>query len=136
MKGELIMSLKKLSRFQTFDAAAFFAKKEMLLTKVEVWQEGEDADHLQNKGTKVTAVIYIDNTSYGSDVGLNRGESITFKVAQPVANFSNWRPFNTRFQVKNFTKVSVYGDYRNLLSIKVPDLVAVGGAGSSATKKG
>lgn len=131
------MSLKKLSRFQTFDAAAFFAKKEMLLTKVEVWQEGEDANHLQTKGTKITAVIYVDNTSYSAEeVGLNRGESITIKVEQPVSHFSTWRPFNTRFQVKSFTKVTLYGDFRNLLSIKVPDLVAVGGAGSSAVKKG
>lgn len=127
------MSLKKLSRFQTFDAAAFFAKKEMLLTKVEVWQEREDADHLQNKGTKITAVIYIDNTNYGNEVGLNRGESITFKVAQPAANFANWRPFNTRFRVKDFSKVTVYGDYRNMLSIKVPSLIAVGGAGAAGT---
>lgn len=129
------MGLKKLSRFQVFDANGFFAKKEMLLTKVEAWQEGEDADHLQTKGTKITAVIYIDNTAYGTDLGLNRGESITFKVAQPVSTFSNWRPFNTRFKVNSFTKVSVYGDYRNQLSIKVPNLVAVGGAGAVATKK-
>jgi hypothetical protein len=129
------MGLKKLSRFQVFDANGFFAKKEMLLTKVEAWQEGEDADHLQTKGTKITAVIYIDNTAYGTDLGLNRGETLTFKVAQPVSSFATWRPFNTRFKVNSFTKVSVYGDFRNQLSIKVPSLVAVGGAGAVATKK-
>lgn len=126
------MGLKKLSRFQVFDANGFFAKKEMLLTKVEAWREGEDADHLQTKGTKITGVIFRDNTDYGTAVtsGINKGESITFKVSQSVTAFANWKPFNTIFKATTFTKVSVYGDYRNMLSVKVPSLTAINGAGA------
>lgn len=119
------MSLKKLSRFQKFDAQNFFKSKEMLFTKIEEWQEG-DAENRQTVGTKVTGVILIDKTDYGNDqVGINKGESIVFKVSQPVTEFAGWKPFVTRFQCHSFTKVTLYGDFRNQLSVKVPSLSPV-----------
>lgn len=128
------MSLKRLSQFQVFDANGFFKAKDFMFAKIEEWQEGEDADHRQNIGTKITGVVFHDGTSYGKDiVGINKGESLTFKVYQPVSMFNSWKPFNTVFKVENFSKVTVYGDFRNQLSVKVPDLIAVSGAGS---KKG
>lgn len=130
------MGLKKLSRFQLFDSKGFFEDKDFMLSKVEEWQEGEDAQHLKTVGTKVTGVIFRDRTSYGkAGQGINAGESLVFKVSQPVTTFASWKSFNTVFKATDFTKVSVYGDYRNQLSVKVPSLVAVGGAGAVATKK-
>lgn len=131
------MGLKKLSHFQLFDAKKFFEGKDFMLSKVEEWQEGDDPQHLQTIGTKITGVIFRDHTDYGkAGQGINKGESLVFKVSQPATAFAGWKPFNTVFKAATFTKVSVYGDYRNQLSIKVPNLVAVGGAGSSAVKKG
>lgn len=125
------MGLKKLNRFQTFDAKKFFEGKDFMLSKVEEWQEGEDLDHLKTVGTKVTGVIFRDNTDYGkAGQGINSGESLVFKVSQPVAAFAGWKPFNTVFKATTFTKVSVYGDYRNQLSVKVPSLAAINGAGA------
>ena len=120
------MSLKMLSGFQKFDGEAFFRDKEFLLTKIEDWKEGTDQDHMRSVGTKVTGVIYSDNTSYGKDIkGVNQGESITFKVRKSVSSFENWQPFQTTFIADKFDKVSIWGDYRNHLSVKVPSLEVV-----------
>ena len=116
------MSLKKLTRFQKFDTDAFFNDKQLLYTKLEEWKEGEDADHLQTLGTKVTGVIVVDRADYGDLKEVNRGESLTFKVQQPVSAFSDWKPFGTIFKVTKVTKASVYGDDRNQLSVTVPNL--------------
>lgn len=78
------MSLKGLSGFQKFDSEKFFKDKEFLFTKIEEWQEGEDADHMHVVGSKITGVIYQDSTTYPHDQkGINQGESITFKVRKP-----------------------------------------------------
>lgn len=129
------MSLKKLSNFLKFDTSAFFSRKEFLLSKVELWQQGQDQDHMETLGTKITGVIFRDRTDYGKGaVGVNAGESIVFKVAQPLSAFSSWKVFNTRFTVTEVTKAVIYGDFRNQLSITVPSLVAVGGAGAPVKK--
>lgn len=125
------MSLKKLSQFQVFDSKSFFESKDFLLSKIEEWQE-EGSQNLKTVGTKVTGVIFVDKSSYGNaGIGINRGESITFKVSQPVTNFSSWKAFNTVFKATAFTKVTVYGEYRNQLSVKVPSLTVISGAGAA-----
>lgn len=125
------MSLKKLSQFQVFDSKSFFESKDFLLSKIEEWQE-EGSQNLKTVGTKVTGVIFVDKSSYGNaGTGINRGESITFKVSQPVTNFSSWKAFNTVFKATAFTKVTVYGEYRNQLSVKVPSLTVISGAGAA-----
>lgn len=130
------MSLKKLALFQKFDAKSFFESKDFMLAKLEDWQEGDDPQHLHSVGTKVSGVIFHDKSDYGkAGIGINQGETIVFKVSQPVASFSSWKPFNTVFKTNGFTKVSVYGEYRNQLSVKVPSLVAVGGAGAVTKRK-
>lgn len=120
------MSLKKLTSFQTFDSTSFFKDKAFLFTKSEDWKEGEDSDHMVSVGTKVTGVIFQDETNYGHELkGLNEGESITFKVRQPLSAFSNWQPFGTQFVVNKVEKASIWGDFRNQLSVKVPSLEVV-----------
>ena len=117
------MSLKKLNRFQKFDVNAFLGESQLLLTKIEEWKAGEDADHLQLLGTKVTGVIAVDGADYGDDLrNVNRGESLTIKVEQPLSAFESWKPFSTIFQVNEVTRASVYGDFRNKLSVTVPSL--------------
>ena len=120
------MSLKKLANFQAFDAPRFFKGKAFLFTKLEEWKEGDDADHMVSVGTKVTGVIYQDDASYGHDLkGVNEGESLTFKVRQPLSAFADWQAFGTRFLVEKVEKASIWGDYRNQLSVKVPSLQVV-----------
>lgn len=120
------MSLKMLTRFQKFDEDGFFKDKEFLFTKAEEWREGEDAEHMHTVGTKVTGVIYADNSNYGKDLtGINEGESITFKVHQPLSAFEGWKLFQTTFKVMKFNKVTIWGNYRNQLSVKVPSLQVI-----------
>lgn len=117
------MSLKMLSRFQKFDAERFFADKKFLFTKVQDWREGSDQSNLHVVGCKVSGLIAVDETNYGKDLtGVNEGEIITFKVRQPIAKFQNWEPLQTVFQATNFSRVVIWGDYRNQLSVRVPDL--------------
>lgn len=126
VRKDLNMSLKMLNRFQVFDSARFFEGKKFLLTKLEPWQEGNDVEHLRTVGTKVTGVIAIDDTQYGKDLtGVNEGEIITFKVRQPITKFQNWQPLQTVFQAVKFDRVVIWGDYRNQLSVRVPDLQEV-----------
>lgn len=122
------MSLKGLSGFQKFDSERFFKDKQFLFTKIEDWetQEGSDTSKRRSVGSKVTGVVLSDGTSYGKDLkGINQGESITFKVAQPVSAFGNWKIFQTIFVAEEFTKVSIWGDFRNQLSVRVPKLKAI-----------
>ncbi|KRM06329.1 hypothetical protein [Lactobacillus kitasatonis] len=117
------MSLKSLSSFQKFDAEAFFADKQFLFTKAEEWREGENPDTMKIVGTKITGVIFSDSTIYPNDQkGINQGESITFKVRKPVSAFNGWKVFQTTFVANEFDKVSIWGDFRNQLSVKVPSL--------------
>ena len=112
------MTLKKLSSFLKFDSKSFFDGKEFLLSKIEEWRE-ED----KTVGTKVTGVIFKDSTNYGdSGIALNKGESITFKVTKPATEFTEWKPFATLFRVTDVNKATVYGDFRNQLSMQVPSL--------------
>ena len=119
------MSLKKLSKFQTFDSASFFGKSQLLFTKIEEWREGEDKNSMQTVGTKIIGVLIIDGADYGQEKELNRGESLTIKVRQPVSAFSDWQPFRTIYRVGEVEKASIYGEFRNQLSLTVPSLVKV-----------
>ena len=117
------MSLKMLNRFQKFDSERFFSGKKFLLTKIEEWREGENQDNLHTVGVKVTGVIAVDQTQYSKDLqGINEGETITFKVRKPLSNFQDWEPLQTVFMAVAFDRVNIWGDYRNQLSVRVPDL--------------
>lgn len=128
------MSLKKLSQFQAFDSTRFFKGKNFMYAKAELWQQGEDRNHLQTVGTKITGVIFHDETDYHGEIGVNEGESVVFKVTQPLSEFSSWKSFNTVFRVSQVTKAVIYGDYRNQLSVTVPNLTAISGAGVTNRK--
>lgn len=120
------MSLKMLSHFQKFDSEKFFADKKFLFTKVQEWREGSDQNNLHVVGCKISGLVAIDQTKYGKDLtGVNEGEIITFKVRQPITKFQNWQPLQTVFQAVKFDRVVIWGDYRNQLSVRVPDLQEV-----------
>ena len=120
------MSLKMLTRFQRFDAERFFSGKKFLLTNIEPWQEGNDSDHLRTIGSKISGVIAIDETVYSKNLkGINEGEVITFKVRKPVETFGGWQPLQTVFVATVFDQVSIWGDFHNQLSVRVPDLKEV-----------
>lgn len=108
---------KKLSQFLVFDSDKFLSGKRFLLTKIEMWKDGSGND-AKVLGTKITGACFVDNTQYREgQTHVNRGETFTVKTSQPVGEFSGWTPFRTGFVVSKVTKASVWGDFRNHLSI-------------------
>lgn len=120
--------MKGLSQFQLFDWDAFAQGKVFVVTGISDYADYASKQHL---GTKVDCVIAVDKTPYESKNGnviTNRYEKITFKVGKDVN-----LPLDARVVPKGVT-ARIYGDYRNLLSVKCDD-IAVLSTQTSVPKK-
>lgn len=108
--------MKKLSQFSVFDFEAFSKGKLYLCTGQSEWKDYNTGEHL---GTKVDVVIYRDDTAYvqreGESVS-NRFEKLTFKVNKDVEV-----PVEAIIEPVDAV-ATIYGDYRNLLSVKCADI--------------
>ena len=111
--------MKGLNQFLSFNWDAFAEGKTFIVTGVSEYQDFETKKHL---GTKVDCIIASDKTPYKFKNGeefTNRFEKISFKVSKDVTI-----PIETRVIVKNVT-ASIYGEYRNQLSVKAEDIQVV-----------
>ena len=111
--------MKGLNQFLSFDWDAFANGKTFIVTGVSDYLDYETKKHL---GTKVDCVIATDNTEYKFKDGeqfTNRFEKISFKVSKDITI-----PIETRVVPKNVV-ASIFGEYRNQLSVKCDDIVAV-----------
>lgn len=111
--------MKGLNQFMSFDWDAFAEGKSFLVTGISEYQDFDTKSHL---GTKVECVIASDKTQYKfkeGEVFSNRFEKISFKVAKDV-NI----PVESRIVPKNAV-ATIYGEYRNQLSVKCDDVVIV-----------
>ena len=111
--------MKGLNQFLTFNFPAFADGKTFAVTGISEYQDFETKAHL---GTKVECVIATDNTSYKFKDGeeySNLFEKITFKVPKDVKF-----PLGTQVVPKN-PVASIYGEFRNQLSVKCDDVLAV-----------
>lgn len=115
--------MKSLSQFLHFDLARFLADKTLTVTAVVPWI---DFDTKQTLGTKVEAAITKDATAYaaGKDgaVVSNLFEKVTIKLAKDISAVTV--PIGAVVEVIGGVG-SVYGDFRNKLSIKADDVKAV-----------
>ncbi len=112
--------MKGLNQFVDFDWDKFANGKVFIVTNVSEYSDYETKKHL---GTKVEAVIAADRTPYSYKDGKvfnNLYEKVTFKVTKDVNV-----PLEASVQPKGVT-ATIYGDYRNLLSIKCQDIAVVG----------
>lgn len=110
------MALKKLNQFLKFDFEAFSKGKYFQVTGCSEWKDFETKAHM---GTKVNVAIVKDNTPYNLKDGesvSNRYEKLTFKVSKDI-NI----PVDTIVVPVNAV-ATVYGEYRNQLSIKADDI--------------
>lgn len=107
------MALKGLNQFQKFDLAEFLKDKKLAYLKSSSWKDGETV-----LGSKVVAQIVEDKTRYAQADLENFGEQITVKVrgVAPSA-FAQLRPLSTEIVIKEVERATVYGDFRNNLSI-------------------
>lgn len=109
--------MRNLTQFLKFDAEAFLKDKSFLVIAVKEWLDFETKKKL---GTAVETVITKDDTPYrtkdGKPAETNRFEKIIFKVSKDVDI-----PLDSYIKAVNPT-ATVYGEYRNLLSLKCDDI--------------
>lgn len=119
-----LCAMKGLAQFSRFDLDDFLADKDLAVTGLGPWKDYNSGTVL---GTKVELVITRDETTYkpgkdGAQIS-NLFEKLTVKVPKDV-NI----PIGSLVEVINGT-ATVYGDYRNQLSIKAEDVKAVSQTG-------
>lgn len=107
------MALQGLTSFLVFQVMEFLNGKRFLYVKAMPWM-----DENQQAGSKVVVQIIEDKTAYLKPGFTNFGEQITVKMrnTSPEA-FSQLRPLATEVYIKDVERATVYGDYRNQLSI-------------------
>lgn len=114
--------MKALNQFIVFDCERFFAGKTMKYVGSSGWSDYNTKAHL---GTKVEAVIAEDKTAYKQKDGAcisNLYEKIVFKCRKDVGSI----PSGASIVPVN-PVATVYGEYRNLLSITCDDIRVVSG---------
>lgn len=111
--------MKKLSNFIYFDFESFIKGKKLLSIGQQEWKDFNTGNTL---GTKVEVVIAKDTTEYdlkdGEQVS-NIYEKMTIKVEKAITV-----PMNTEVIPVN-AYATVYGEYRNQLSIIADDIKVV-----------
>lgn len=110
------MALKKLSQFVHFDFKGFMEGKICLVVGISEWVDHDTKKHM---GTKVEVVIVEDKTQYvhkDGEVISNRYEKLIYKVKKDIKV-----PIDARVVPVNPVG-TVYGDYRNQLSIVADDI--------------
>lgn len=107
------MGLKGLNYYLFFDLDLFLEKKRLMFIKAFPWIEKE-----REMGTKVILQILEDNTSYSTPEITNFGEQLTIKVRNTAPSaYSNLKPLTTEVLVTDVERATVFGEYRNQLSI-------------------
>lgn len=111
--------MRGLNQFLVFNWDAFAEGKTFIVTGISEYQDFDTKAHL---GTKLDCVIATDSTQYKfkeGEIFSNRFEKISFKVAKDV-NI----PVESRVVPKNVV-ATIYGEYRNQLSVKCEDVAVV-----------
>ena len=112
--------LKNLRQFERFDCVAFFAGKKLMVVSCLPLKDYDTGMHL---GTKAELAITEDNTVYKPNkdgiVSKNLFEKLTVKVSKDIA-----LPEGAIVELVNPVG-TVYGDYRNQLSIRADDVKVI-----------
>lgn len=114
------MALKGLNQFNRFDVDGFFKDKTLVFVKAEKWEERDDKNNITGiLGSKVVIQVYEDNTAYSKEDIDNFGEQVTVKVRDvpQTAYKPHYQPLATEVVITDVEKVSIYGDYKNQLSL-------------------
>ena len=114
--------MKHLGDFSYFDWVAFSKDKVFKLISCNPWK---DANTQRMLGTKIEVVIIEDHTKYETKESetkvSNVYEKLTFKVQGDALKEL---PEDSIVQAVD-VKATIYGDYRNQLSIKCKDVIVV-----------
>lgn len=109
--------MKKLNKFLSFDWESFAKGKTFMATECKPWLDFESKKVL---GTKVGFIIIEDKTDYGVPEGEPDVSNVWEKGVIKIRKEINI-PEKSMIQPKD-TVASVYGEYRNQLSIEAEDI--------------
>ena len=112
--------MKKLNVFVKFDWRAFSSGKIFTATGTSPWKDQQG----NVIGTRIETAITRDNTDYGDTTVSNLYEKVTIKVPTPGVII----PIGAIVEPVSAT-ATVYGEYRNLLSVKAAEIKVVGQPG-------
>ncbi|WP_251447567.1 hypothetical protein [Vermiculatibacterium agrestimuris] len=105
--------MKGLVQFLEFNCDRFFVDKRLVFVKAELWREDEKII-----GSKVTAQIVEDKTTYTKEGTTNFGEQFVVKVrGVDPSSFAKLKPLVTEVVISDVERATVYGEYRNNLSV-------------------
>ena len=111
------MPLKNLSHFTEFNASLFLAKKELRFISATRWVEKIDKSSEVEKGVKVGLLIFSDDSDYPNEKN-NLCEQLVVKVPfATLEDYASYQPLVTICEIIDIEKATVYGEYRNQLSI-------------------
>lgn len=114
------MALKKLQQFVYFDINGFLEKIKLVTTGIGTWKDFESG---AKRGTKIEVVIASDKHVYPTNDGEvinNLYEKLNIKVPKDIVV-----PMNTEIRLVNPVG-TIYGEYRNQISITAEDIQIVG----------
>lgn len=114
--------MKALGQFTDFDCERFFTGKIMKYVGCSPWSDYNTKEHL---GTRVEAVIVDDKTAYKQKDGehiSNLYERLVFKCRKDVGSIPGGASIVPLNPVG-----TVYGEYRNQLSITCDDIRVISG---------
>lgn len=120
--------MRGLNQFQKFSWQDFAQGKVFVVTGTSEYLDYESKEKL---GTKVECVIAVDKTPYDFKNGnsfTNRYEKIVFKVKKDVEI-----PLEARVVPKDVT-ATIYGEYRNQLSVVCEDIDITPASATTVTK--
>lgn len=109
--------MKKLNVFVKFDWRAFSSGKIFTTVACSPWKDQQG----NVIGTRIETAITKDDTDYGDTTVSNIYEKVTIKVPKPGVII----PIGAVVEPVN-PVATVYGEFRNLLSIKAADVKVVG----------
>ena len=111
--------MKKLNQFLRFDFDEFAMGKRFMAIGQQEWKDYNTANAL---GTRIKVVIVQDKTVYEVQEGeivSNLYEKFTVKIPKAISI-----PMNSEIRLKN-AEATVYGDYRNQLSVIAEDIEVI-----------
>lgn len=121
--------MRFLNQFSGFDTLRFLQDKELAVMSCRDWVDYATKAHM---GTRVTVAITADCTEYqrkDGDDTTNLFEQFTVKCAKDLKI-----PAGTKVELVNPVG-TIFGDYRNQLSIRADDIRIVGNQGGNPKKE-
>ncbi len=116
--------MKSLTQFEKFDIDSFLKGKVLLFVSESEYSKYENGEPVSREGMKAELIIMRDDTEYREGrTNDNLYEKIFVKV--PTSKTSLGLELNEQVRIHDVKKATVYGKYRNELSIEAERVVPV-----------